>query len=64
MTGNPSLSIDYYKKVLAVEKRNKQALAELLVSQRILKNLEEAAHCTENKQYRMVSQENFVMISV
>lgn len=55
MTGNPSLSIDYYRKVLSVEKRNKQALAELELSQVVLKDLEAASMAFECKQYLRVS---------
>ena len=54
MLGNPSLSIDYYNKVLSVEKRNKQALAELEVSKSVLGDLASADLALEKKQYHKV----------
>lgn len=54
MTGNPSLSIDYYRKVLEVEKKNKQALAELKISQGVQKNLEAASCALRSKQFHKV----------
>jgi hypothetical protein len=57
MTGNPSLSIDYYGKVLQVEKKNKQALSELEVSQRIKKDLEASNSAFENGQFQEVSNQ-------
>lgn len=52
MTGNPSLSIDYYRKVLQVEKKNKQALAELQLSQLVQKHLEAANAALESGQFQ------------
>ena len=54
MTGNPSLSIDYYRKVLQVEKRNKQALAELQISQHVQSHLEAADAALECGKFQMV----------
>lgn len=54
MLGNPSLSIDYYNKVLTVEKKNKQALNELAVSQSVFKNLNDANIAMESKHYHKV----------
>ena len=54
MLGNPSLSIDYYNKVLQVETKNKQALQELRVSQSVFKDLGDATVAMERKQYRKV----------
>lgn len=55
MTGNPSLSIDYYRKVLSVEKKNKQALSELALSQEVLRNMEAATLAMQSKAYREAS---------
>ena len=54
MTGNPSLSIDYYRKVLQVEKKNKQALAELELSQNVQKDLEASDTAFDNGQFQKV----------
>ena len=55
MVGNPSLSIDYYNKVLRVERRNKQALAELEVSRTVQRDYDAAISALENKQYHKAS---------
>ena len=55
MLGNPSLSVDYYHKVLLVEKRNKQAQDELEVSQKVLGHLERAKKETVRGEHRTVS---------
>lgn len=54
MTGNPSLSVDYYRKVLSVEKKNKQAMAEMQISQDIQTHLEAADAAMENKEFHKV----------
>ena len=54
MTGNPSLSIDYYRKVLNVEKRNKQAMHEMRISQEVKTQLEAADQALENKEFHKV----------
>lgn len=55
MLGNPSLSVDYYHKVLVVEKKNKQAQDELVVSKKVLGHLEKAKKETERGEHRTVS---------
>ncbi len=55
MLGNPSLSIDYYQKVLGFERGNKQALAEMEVSRNVLSGLERAEQEANKKEYRTVS---------
>lgn len=55
MLGNPSLSIDYYRKVLSIEKKNKQALAELELSQQVQSHLESASHAFEDRLFLKVS---------
>ena len=62
MTGNPSLSIDYYRKVLSVEKKNKQALSELAVSQEVLRNMESASLAMDSKAYHEASSCNDLSI--
>ncbi|XP_064389364.1 dnaJ homolog subfamily C member 7-like [Halichondria panicea] len=52
MLGNPSLSIDYYQKVLGFERGNKQALAEMEVSRNVLSGLERAEQEANKKEYR------------
>ena len=54
MTGSPSLSIDYYRKVLEVEKKNKQALAELELSQNVQRDLEAATLALDGGQFQKV----------
>lgn len=49
------MSIDYYRKVLSIEKRNKQALSELELSRTIQGYLDSATLAFENKQYHKVS---------
>lgn len=56
MLGNPSLSIDYYNKVLLLEKKNKQALSELEVSRSVLKDLSDAMAAMDSKHYYKVRQ--------
>jgi len=56
MLGNPNLSIDFYRKVLSVQPRHKQAKEELEVSQRALLHLERANLETERGEHRTVSQ--------
>lgn len=55
MLGNPSLSIDYYSKVLDVERANKQARAELELSRSVQQNLEKAERQVAKGDYRTVS---------
>jgi len=52
MLGNPNLSIDFYRKVLSVQPRHKQAKEELEVSQRALLHLERANLETERGEHR------------
>ena len=54
MLGNPSLSIDYYDKVLKVERRNKQALEERELSKMVLEALNTACLAMEKKLYKKV----------
>jgi len=54
MLGNPSLSIDYYDKVLKVERRNKQALEERELSKIVLEALSTASLAMEKKQFKKV----------
>ncbi len=54
MLGNPSLSIDYYTKVLQVERKNKQAKSEMEISKRVLDSLNAATVAMEKQQYSKV----------
>lgn len=55
MLGNPSLSIDYYHKVLQFEKGNKQAQSEMDVSRKVLGYMDRAKSETQKGEYRTVS---------
>ena len=55
MLGNPSLSLDYYQKVLGFERANKQALAEMEVSHRVLGHMKKAERENSRGEYRTVS---------
>ncbi len=54
MLGNPSLSIDYYQKVLLVERGNKQAMAEMETSRKISDSLKRAERESSRGEYRTV----------
>ena len=55
MLGNPSLSIDYYHKVLHFEKANKQAQSEMDVSRKVLGHMDRAKAESIKGEYRTVS---------
>lgn len=54
MLGNPSLSIDYYHKVLQFEKGNRQAQAEMDISHKVLQHLERAQSESLRGEHRTV----------
>lgn len=55
MLGNPSLSIDYYQKVLGFERGNKQAMAEMEASRNVLGSLKRAETESNRGEHRTVS---------
>ena len=63
MLGNPSLSIDYYNKVLKVERRNRQALSELEVSRSVLDCLNTATAAMEKNHYSKVGCHDDILIT-